>query len=195
MAATPICKKCKSLKTLCSNGISKAYRCISCRKQQIKEYQQRPEVKEVRKLYHSSLKMKQKRKEWRKLQRKNNLEFQKQERLSHNKYIKNRKQNDINFKLRVGLRIRLNKALKNNFKIGSAVRDLGCSIEQLKQHLESKFTQGMSWKNYGQWHIDHIIPLSKVNLTNREQFLKVNNYMNLQPLWAEDNIRKGNKNG
>jgi hypothetical protein len=85
--------------------------------------------------------------------------------------------------------------LKKNAKSGSAVRDLGCSIEQLKQHLESKFQTNMSWNNYGPtgWHIDHIIPLSKFNLSIREELLKACHYTNLQPLWAIDNICKGNK--
>jgi len=91
------------------------------------------------------------------------------------------------------LRRRLQKALKGNFKTGSAVRDLGCSIEELKIHLESQFQPGMSWENYGEWHIDHIYPLSKVDLTDREQFKKVCHYRNLQPLWSRDNLRKGNK--
>jgi hypothetical protein len=51
----------------------------------------------------------------------------------------------------------------------------------------------MSWNNWGKWHLDHIIPLASVDLTVRENVLKVCHYTNIQPLWAEDNIRKGCK--
>lgn len=91
------------------------------------------------------------------------------------------------------LRTRLYVALKKDFKSGSAVRDLGCSIQELRVHLEKKFQIGMTWENYGKWHIDHIKPLSKFNLTEREELLLVSHYTNLQPLWARENIIKGNK--
>jgi hypothetical protein len=84
-------------------------------------------------------------------------------------------------------------ALKRGTKTGSAVSDLGCSIEELKKYIETKFLEGMTWENYGKWHIDHIIPLSKFNLSDREELLKAVNYTNLQPLWAEDNMKKSNK--
>ena len=91
------------------------------------------------------------------------------------------------------LRCRLRKALKRDSKIGSAVRDLGCSIPELKFYLEGKFIDGMSWGNHGKWHIDHVIPLTYFDLTDHEQFLQAVHYTNLQPLWAVDNIRKNNK--
>ena len=91
------------------------------------------------------------------------------------------------------LRQRLCKAIDGNYKAGSAVNDLGCTVEQLKQHLESKFSPGMSWDNWriDGWHIDHIKPLASFDLTDRKQFLEACNYTNLQPLWATDNLRKG----
>jgi len=91
------------------------------------------------------------------------------------------------------LRLRLYHALNHNFKSGSAVRDLGCSISGLKLHLESKFQPDMTWDNYGEWHIDHIKPLSKFDLTDRDQLLEACHYTNLQPLWAEENLKKGNR--
>jgi hypothetical protein len=109
-----------------------------------------------------------------------------------NSYYKNKLKTDIQYKLSRNLRNRLRDAVKNNYKAGSAVKDLGCSIKELKQHLESKFLPGMSWDNwtfYG-WHIDHIKPLSSFNLRDRNQLLEACHYTNLQPLWATDNLIK-----
>jgi len=110
-----------------------------------------------------------------------------------NKWNKERKQSNPDYNVACNLRSRLSKAIKNNFKTGSAVRDLGCSIEELKRHLESQFAEGMSWDNYGKWHIDHIKPLSSFNLTKAEELKKACHFSNLQPLWAKDNLKKGNK--
>lgn len=117
----------------------------------------------------------------------------KQRRMSQLKYERSRRKNDPTFKVKQNLRTRLRKALQRGTKTGSAVRDLGCSIDELKTHLESQFQEGMSWENYGEWHIDHIKPLAKFDLTDREQFLQACHYTNLQPLWADDNISKGDK--
>jgi hypothetical protein len=108
---------------------------------------------------------------------------------------KERKQNDIQFRIKYNLRNRMNIAIKNNSKSGSAVRDLGCSIEEFKLYLEAKFQEGMTWDNWSRdgWNIDHIIPLSSFDLTNREQFLKAAHHSNLQPLWAKDNRKKGDR--
>lgn len=106
----------------------------------------------------------------------------------------NRRQTDMPFKLRGQLRHRVYLALSGELKIGSAVRDLGCSVEELKVYLESLFQPGMTWDNWGsrcgQWQIDHIVPLASFDLTDREQFLKACHYTNLQPLWREDHIKK-----
>ena len=111
-----------------------------------------------------------------------------------NKRHRDRCHHDLNYHLRSALRCRLKEALKNGQKSGSAVDDLGCSIEFLKSYLESLFLPGMTWDNWGVngWHIYHILPLSSFDLTDREQFLEACNYRNLQPLWAADNIRKSN---
>lgn len=110
-------------------------------------------------------------------------------------YNRNRIHIDICFKIKKRLRIRLLGAIKGNYKNGSAIRDLGCTIPELKSYLEGKFIKGMSWSNHGLhgWHIDHIKPLSSFDFNDRNQFLEACNYKNLQPLWAKDNLQKSNK--
>ena len=88
-------------------------------------------------------------------------------------------------------RSRINKAVKNKRK--KTIEYLGCDIETFKKHIENQFKEGMSWENYGKWHIDHIIPIYyKKTETKEEEILKRLNYKNTQPLWAEENIKKGN---
>lgn len=70
---------------------------------------------------------------------------------------------------------------------------LGCDYTFLKSYLESLFKPGMSWENYGQWHVDHIISCCTFNLTDESQLKKCFNYKNLQPLWAKDNLIKSKK--
>lgn len=99
---------------------------------------------------------------------------------------------NVERKIKHRLRCRLNQAVSGNFKKCSAVKDLGCSIEFLKEYLKSKFQEGMNWDNYGKWHIDHIYPLSRVDFNDIEQVKMAIHYTNLQPLWAIDNIKKSN---
>ena len=116
-------------------------------------------------------------------------------------YRKKRLKTDVKFRLRYNLRVRFRKALQRGSKVGSAIKDLGCSIDFLKNHLESQFYsrsktgEEMTWGNYGRkgWHIDHIKPLSSFNLEDRFELLQACHYTNLQPLWAEDNLAKGDR--
>lgn len=73
------------------------------------------------------------------------------------------------------------------------VKFLGCTFAKAKQHIESQFKNGMSWDNFGKWHIDHIRPLASFDLTDVNQQLMAGHYTNLQPLWATENIVKGAK--
>lgn len=70
---------------------------------------------------------------------------------------------------------------------------VGCSPAFLREHLENLFTDGMTWENQGEWHIDHIRPCASFDLTTEEERHKCFHYTNLQPLWAADNISKGAK--
>ena len=112
-------------------------------------------------------------------------------------YIKEKYHDDVQFKLRNNLRSRLGSILraKNVKKTKSALKLVGCDIEFLKKYLESKFKDGMTWDNWSRygWHIDHIIPLDSFDLNNLEEQKKAMHYTNLQPLWSEENWKKGNK--
>lgn len=108
-----------------------------------------------------------------------------------NEYLKNRRATNLNYRIAGNLRSRLYHALKGNSKTGSAVRDLGCSIDELKLKFVLLFTEGMTWENYGLWEIDHIIPLSSAQTP--EDLIKLSHYSNLQPLWAADNLAKSDK--
>ena len=110
-------------------------------------------------------------------------------------YSLKRRKEDVEYRLRKVLRARLYSALHNNQKMGSAIKDLGCTISELKQYLESQFQPGMTWDNWSKdgWHIDHIFPLSKTDLSDPEQLKKVCHYTNLQPMWASENLSKNNR--
>lgn len=113
----------------------------------------------------------------------------------YNKYINNRIKNDPIFKLRRTVRSRIYHCLKFKgfYKKNTTANYLGCSIKELKTHLESQFKPGMTWDNHGidGWHIDHIIPLNSENTV--DEINKLCHYTNLQPLWAKDNLKKSDK--
>lgn len=93
------------------------------------------------------------------------------------------------------LRNDLRKRLKYG-KHGHRSWDLiGCTVEELKRHIESQFEPGMTWENWGYrgWHIDHRTPLASFDLSKSEQVKAAFHFTNLQPLWAGQNLRKGAK--
>jgi hypothetical protein len=110
-------------------------------------------------------------------------------------YYKKRYASDLNFRLSERIRKRIRDAVHNNRKIGSAVNDLGCSINFFKDYIENKFKKGMSWTNYGEWHLDHIKPLANFDLSVKKEFLLAVHYSNYQPLWKIENLKKGAKYG
>ena len=173
------CSKCKVIKDKTEFHKQKCkpdglrVNCKTCRKEKFKQFYRdnKEKILSKNKEYYSKNKVK--------IQAKNKI------------YWNNKYHTDINFKLAQVLRKRLYSAIKGY----SAVDDLGCSIEELRFHLESQFKDNMSWDNYGEWHIDHIKPLASFDLTNEEELKKACNYTNLQPLWAKDNLKKGAKHG
>lgn len=110
-------------------------------------------------------------------------------------YKTSRLRDDIEFWIRHAIRSRLNIALRRKYASGSAVRDLGCTIEEFISHIENQFLPGMSWNNrgIGGWHIDHIVPLAAFDLRDEDQRKKACHFSNMQPLWEADNLKKGRK--
>lgn len=116
-------------------------------------------------------------------------------------YVKDRYHSNEQAKLRLLISGRILKALKEDMKSQSTLDLLGCTVEEAKKHLESLWQPGMTWENHGKWirdqpmtwHIDHIRPCASFDLSDPEQQRVCFHYTNLQPLWAIDNIIKGDK--
>lgn len=118
-------------------------------------------------------------------------------------YHKSKKRRNDRFKERMATDpvFRLKKTIKclvydsfrkNNFtKNGRTESIIGVSFLEFKEYIESKFQEGMSWENHGEWHLDHIIPISMAK--NEQKVIELNHYSNFQPLWAKDNLKKSNK--
>lgn len=111
------------------------------------------------------------------------------EKNSRTEYHRNRRNKNPCVKLADNIRRRINIALKS--KKQHSISYLGIDILSYQTYLENLFNGGMSWDNYGEWHIDHIIPLSSAK--NEEELIKLFHYTNTQPLWAKDNLKKGKK--
>ena len=110
-------------------------------------------------------------------------------------YNKFKYKNDPYFKVVTAMRTRISKLLrqKNVDKNNNFYKYLGCSKDEFIKYFEAKFKEGMSWKNHGEWHIDHIKPCASFNLLDEEEQKKCFHYTNLQPLWALENLSKGCK--
>jgi hypothetical protein len=121
-----------------------------------------------------------------------NAEQLKQKRSTH---LKNRRKIDPLFVLIRRERCRVYEVLKGKRKSAKTENLIGCSYQEFKDYIESLFIDGMGWHNMGLWHIDHIQPLSSFDLSDSEQQKIAFNYKNQQPLWAEENMKKGAKYG
>lgn len=119
--------------------------------------------------------------------------YRKENKDKRNSYEKIKKKNDVFYGLLTGMRSRLSGYLKklNISKTNKTFEIVGCSPQFLKEHLEKQFVDGMTWENRSEWHIDHKIPLSSAK--TEEELYKLCHYTNLQPLWAEENLKKSNK--
>lgn len=122
--------------------------------------------------------------------------YEKNKKAIHEKsklYISYKRKTDPLYKLKDSIRTLILRSLKSDGYIKSKKTEsiLGCNISEFKIFIENKFIDGMTWENHGKWHLDHIIPTSWGN--NESEILNLNHYSNFQPLWAKDNLSKGNR--
>lgn len=120
-------------------------------------------------------------------------EYNKKHKKERNERHKERMNTDemYNFKVKIRKFIYQSFSRRKESKMFHTEEIVGCSFNELKEHIQSKFKHGMNWTNYGEWQIDHIVPLSSAK-TN-EDVIKLCHYTNLQPLWASENRLKSNK--
>jgi len=187
-----ICNICKEQKGIGEFNKSSQHKsgfrnyCKKCQKEMSSKYKERlgNELKNKKKKWQEENKDKVK-----ESRRKTYLKNGK--RISREKYQKMKTDPIKYLQMLVRRRIRgifIQKNLKKKLTCESIV---GCSYLELKIYLESKFQTNMSWENQGDWHIDHVIPLSSAQ--TEEKIYNLCHYTNLQPLWAEDNLKKGSK--
>ena len=112
-----------------------------------------------------------------------------------NIYHKKRYKEDPMYRLRILQSSYINKTLRahKQTKPARTMELVGCSREQLQCHLERQFDEFMTWSNQGRWHIDHRIPVSAFDMDNVVERKAAWHYLNLQPMWGNENIRKSNK--
>jgi hypothetical protein len=201
------CTKCQIEKSILDFNYSKSGKfqvsseCKDCLNEYQKTYREnnKHNISQQRKIYRTTnqekiseqrkqnriknkTKIVESRKKWYQKNKSKNNEY-------HKQYIKSKRKNDVLFRLKCSLRARLHHFV--NKKNKTTLEYLGLSLYEYKIYLSKMFDNNMNWDNYGEWHIDHIIPLSSAK--NEEELIRLFHYTNTQPLWAKDNLKKGNK--
>jgi hypothetical protein len=200
------CCKCEKIKPATTEYFGKSakakdgfkYSCKECRKSEYMENQEHNIVKNKKRYKEKKEEIAVKNKEYKEKRKEWYREYAQGYYKENQDKIKSRvKQNfykrmeeDIGYKILQRCRVRLYKAIKENNKSDRTLKLLGCTTDKLKRHLESQFTKGMNWDNYGKWHIDHIKPCATFDFSKESDQRECFHYTNLQPLWAEDNMRK-----
>lgn len=187
------------LRILKENGVKlgpSGRRYIGGREVAMKKYYSKPKTKERSKKNHKKWyeENKDKWNEYIKEYREKNKE--KIREIKRN-YERTRKANDPLYKLVANFRTAIWTVLKENNmdKYGHYFEILQYSPEQLATHLEKQFSEGMTWENYGDWHVDHKTPITAFNFQEigDNEFMRCWSLENLQPMWGDENIRKSNK--
>lgn len=169
-------------------------------RERIRKYRRTEKAKNTFKKYRESNSYKEINKRWMESEKgkKYHKEYSKSDKMKEwmKEYKRNKRKNNLHYKLKcnistlIGNRLRSRLSSKN---WQSTFSFLPYTVDELKIHLENLFKSGMSWQNYGDWHIDHIRPDCKFDYKNveDEEFKRCWALENLQPLWAEENLSKG----
>lgn len=190
-AATKTCSKCHTCKPV-DLFRKKHNQCKACWAAYRREYRQKNRKKLVdkrRKYYQNN---KEKIAVQVRTYKQNNKEKQRE---YYRNYVRTKRQNNPAYGLRCALRTRMNIVVKRaglGEKCDSTSELLGISYQGLKEWLEAQFSEGMTWENRSDWHIDHRVPCDAFDMTVEENQRICFWYKNLQPLWAKDNIQKSN---
>ena len=200
------CKKCFDIKSYfdfsekksASDGLQA--RCKSCISEDSAEYRlaNKKSIASRAAKYYSSNKERIANSVNKELKSKYNAEYHQKNKEAiykrYSEYRKNRLITDPAFALkhRIGTLIRQSITSKSYTKKSLTAEILGCTASEFCNHIERQFTKGMNWKNISKWQIDHIVPVSSGGHDEAE-IIRLSHYLNLRPLWAEDNLKKSNK--
>jgi hypothetical protein len=164
-----------------------------------KEYNKTDKKKDYNKKFRKTDKYKIYQREYRLKNRDKIKEYKKEYRKTdkaktyRKNYQRNKRKTDMWFKFKSRLRSLITHSIKGRgfTKKSKTFQIIGCSFEEARTLMDKKFTDGMTWDNHGEWHIDHIIPMSTAK--TEEEAVRLNHISNLQPLWATDNLHKSDK--
>ena len=204
---TKVCKKCGVKKELCEfdrrNDTKDRHsnKCKVCRRIYVNQYNNNSVNLEKKRIKQREYYWCNHEKELKRISEKHKKnsekekEYRKKNRTKINERIKTQYAENEIFRIRTNMKNRMKLFLnsKQITKKNTTFEIIGCNPQELKEHIEKQFKIGMSWDNYGYygWHIDHIIPLSSAK--TEEDVYRLSHYTNLQPLWCEENYKKGNK--
>lgn len=200
--ATKTCSKCHACKPV-HLFRKKRNKCKACEVAKAREYYHNNKEKiaaEKREYYQNNKeKIKARDREYRQQNKgkidAKNREYNKGNRVKINDRRRKRRKNDPKYNLICRLRTRMNRAVKAaglDKKCDSSSELLGISYQGLKEWLQAQFTEGMTWENRSDWHVDHRVPCDAFDLSDETNQRICFWYKNLQPMWAKDNMQKSN---
>lgn len=200
------CTKCGTIKELdCfrqiklkSGNMSYRGQCKECEKEYQKSEKGLMKSRDRCKKYYekNKTKMRSRRKEYYKENaeecRKHRREYYKNNKDAEKERRKEYRKNNVQLRIKENISRRL-RSLVRECKEKTTLEYLGCDIDFFKNYISTMFVEGMSWDNYGEWHLDHIKPCSHFDLTTQENIYKCFHYTNYSPKWAFDNLSKGDR--